>query len=93
MLKTEHFTVVPDGTMVVRSRQAGDTIRLSGGTKELKKLFIDRKIPANDRLAIPVIADDSGVLGEYGLGANLNRVSGDGDLVQLRFEKIDLSGL
>ena len=46
------FTVVPAGKIVVRSRLPGDSIRLSGGTKSLKKLFIDRKIPASERLRI-----------------------------------------
>ena len=62
---------------MVRSRISGDTIRLSGGTKSLKKLFIDAKIPAAKRLQIPVIADDTGVLGVYSFGANLDRVYGD----------------
>jgi len=57
--KTE-FTL-PKGDWVVRSRRQGDTIRLSGGTKSLKKLFIDRKIPADLRCQIPVIADATGV--------------------------------
>ena len=33
------------GGMVVRSRQQGDKIKLAGGTKKLKDLFIDLKIP------------------------------------------------
>ena len=41
---------------------------LSGGTKTLKKLFIDKKIPAADRDRIPVIADDHGVAAVHGLG-------------------------
>ena len=62
-------------------------MRLSGGTKTLKELFIDRKIPAAQRMQIPVLADDAGVLGVYGLGANLDRVSESG--IQIRFEKIE----
>jgi tRNA(Ile)-lysidine synthase len=54
-------------------------IRLQGGTKSLKKLFIDRKIPAAERCRIPVVCDDEGVLGVYGIGANIDRLaSGDG---------------
>ena len=80
------FTVQPQGEMVLRCRQSGDEIRVSGGRKSLKKLFIDRKIPAFRRLEIPVIADDGGVLGVYGIGANLDRL---GPGVQIRFEKIE----
>ena len=50
------------GTLVLRSRQPGDTIRLSCGSKRLKKLFIDEKIPAGRRERILVIADDAGVV-------------------------------
>ena len=72
------FWVVPRGRMCLRSRLPGDEIRLPGGTRELKKLFIDRKIPAAQRPRIPVIADEAGVLGVYGIGANLDRVSAEG---------------
>lgn len=69
------FTIHPVGPVVLRSRQPGDAMRLTGGTKELKKLFIDRKIPASQRERIPVIADKKSVLGVYGIGPNLDRVA------------------
>ena len=50
------------GNLTLRSRRAGDTIRLSCGTKRVKKLFIDAKIPAMQRERIPVIADESGIV-------------------------------
>lgn len=81
------FTVCPQGQIVVRSRQAGDTIRLPGGTKLLKKLFIDSKIPEAMRLQIPVVADDVGVLGVYGFGPNLDRLIECGTGVQISFIK------
>lgn len=84
VLTRDAFTVNPKGQMVIRSRQPGDRMRLQGGTRELKKLFIDRKIPAAARTSVPVIADDGGVLGVYGIGANLDRT---GDAVCIRFEK------
>ena len=80
------FTVCPQGPMVLRCRRSGDTIRLSGGTKQLKKLFIDRKIPAARRPNIPVLADDMGVLGVYSIGANLDRTARELPAVQIRFE-------
>ena len=69
------FTVRPIGPVVVRSRQTGDEMRLPGGTKSLKKLFIDRKIPAHLRSRVPVVADDAGVIGVYGIGVNLDRAA------------------
>lgn len=66
---------LPQGKLVLRSRLPGDTMRLSGGSKSLKKLYIDKKIPAHRRSATAVIADDEGVLCVYGIGDNLDRVT------------------
>ena len=68
------FTVCVHGEVQVRSRQTGDTIRLAGGSKTLKKLFIDRKIPASQRHRVLVLADEQGVLAVYGIGANQTRI-------------------
>ena len=69
------FTVAPVGTVTIRSRLPGDEITLPGGTKSLKKLFIDRKIPAAQRQQIPVLADQMGVLAVGGIGPNLARLA------------------
>ena len=69
------FTVVPVGDVYIRPRQTGDAIRLPGGTKTLKKLFIDRKIPAAQRDSVPVICDDRGILAVGGIGVNLDRAA------------------
>ncbi len=67
------FTVSPEGPVLFRSRRSGDRIRLSGGTKSLKKHFIDRKIPAAQRDQIPVLSDEAGLLALYGSGVHLDR--------------------
>ena len=69
------FTVIPVGTVYIRSRQSGDTIRLPGGTKSIKKLFIDRKIPAARRGQIPILCDDLGIIGIPGISVNLDRAA------------------
>jgi len=81
------FTVIPQGPVRVRSRLSGDTIRLPGGTKSLKKLFIDRKIPAHLRDRIPVVVDEAGILGVYGIGPNLDRTAGMLPAVTIRIQK------
>lgn len=81
----ESFAFTPKGKMVIRPRQSGDTLRLLGGTKSLKKLLIDEKIPAAKRDSIPVLADEEGVLAVLGFGGNLDRVSCDGT-VRIRIE-------
>ena len=58
---------------VIRSREEGDSIRLSGGTKTLKKLFIDKKIPAGERNRVPVLADDAGVAAVLGVAQDCSR--------------------
>jgi len=82
------FTVQPKGAVVVRCRLSGDEIKLTGGTKRVKKLFIDRKIPAHNRLQIPVIADDAGLLGVYGIGANQTRIASALPAAQIRLEQL-----
>ena len=82
----EEFTVVPQGQMVLRCRQSGDDLTRPGGTKSLKKRFIDRKIPARQRDLIPVVADERGILGVYGFGADRTRL---GPAIRIRFEKTE----
>ena len=67
------FGVKPQGILRVRSRKAGDEIRLSGGTKSIKKLMIDRKISAPERNRVPILADEAGVLWAGRFGQNLQR--------------------
>ena len=82
------LTVCPSGKISIRPRQTGDKIRLSGGSKSLKKLFIDRKIPAADRERIPVVCDETGILGVYSIGVNLDRAAQTLPAVTIRFERI-----
>lgn len=84
----DQFTVNTAGEIRIRPRRPGDTMRYSGGTKKLKELFIDSKLPAKQRRHIPVIADESGVLGVYGFGANKDRLAEDLPAVVILFERI-----
>ncbi|MBE6951122.1 MAG: tRNA lysidine(34) synthetase TilS [Ruminococcaceae bacterium] len=79
--------ICPAGEMVVRCRQSGDTLTTSGGTKSLKKRFIDRKLPQWERLAVPVIADETGVLAVMGFGTDVTRREG-GRYVRIEFVSI-----
>ena len=84
------FTVTAVGEIRLRCRKSGDTLRLAGGSKSLKKLFIDRKIPAARRMQIPVVCDEAGILGVYSIGANLERSVKPDNAVAIRFEKTDI---
>jgi tRNA(Ile)-lysidine synthase len=48
--------------LYVRTRQPGDKMDMKGmlGTKKLKDIFIDEKVPASDRDLWPVVVDSSG---------------------------------
>ena len=85
----DRFTVSTEGPIRMGPRQPGDSIRLAGGRKSLKKLLIDRKIPAARRLQIPVLRDDRGILGVWGLGADLDRLSGDRSGTEIRFDPLE----
>lgn len=89
---SDAFTVFPEGSIRLRSRKSGDTIRLTGGSKSLKKLFIDRKIPAAKRPQIPVVCDDAGILGVYSIGINRDRTGNKENPVLIRFEIIENKG-
>ncbi len=56
--------------LIARSRAPGDILRLPGGSKSLKKLMIDRKIPRHLRDSIPVITDSGGIVAVCGIGAD-----------------------
>ena len=58
------------GKAILRSRRTGDKADIHGGTKTLKKLFIEEKIPFEKRSSVIVIADDDGVIWIEGLGAS-----------------------
>ena len=85
------FTVSPVGQPYIRSRQAGDTVRLPGGTKSVKKLFIDRKIPAAHRENVPILCDDLGILAIGGIGVNLDRAAKTLPAEQIRLEPVSNS--
>ena len=82
------FTLTVSGPVWLRSRLAGDEMRLPGGTKSLKKIYIDRKIPASQRPMTPVLADEGGVLAVYGIGPNQNAIPTELPAMQFRFQKI-----
>lgn len=58
------------GKLVIRTRNAGDSIRVAGRgcTKTLNKIFSEKAIPVAIRDKIPVISDDCGVVWVYGVG-------------------------
>ncbi len=52
------------GALVVRSRRPGDRLRPLGlgGEKKLQDIFVDAKVPREERDGVPVIADERGIV-------------------------------
>lgn len=46
--------------LVVRSRRPGDRIRLPGGTRKVKKVLLERRIPPSERHRVPLVVDAEG---------------------------------
>ena len=66
-------------TCQLRSRRPGDRLTLPGGTKTLKALMIDRKIPARRRTALPVLTADGRILAVPGLAADRTALAAPGE--------------
>ena len=48
--------------LLIRGWKPGDRVRTSGGTKTLKKLFLERRVARSARHQLPVIADADGTV-------------------------------
>ena len=71
------------GKITIRPRQVGDFMRpnAAGGTKTIKKLMIERKIPSRMRDTLPVFADEQGVIAVFGIGTCVRVAPNPGDEV------------
>ncbi len=68
------------GSLQLRPRRTGDQIKLPGrGTKTVKKLLIDRKVPLAQRELLPVLADEAGVLALASFGPDESRLAQPGE--------------
>ena len=76
------FTIKRDtikNGIIARPRRAGDVLRLPGGSKSVKRLMIDRKLPAGGRDALPVLVSGDRVLAVYGLGQSTDTLPAMGE--------------
>lgn len=78
------------GGIVVRNREQGDKIKLPAGSKKLKDLFIDLKIPREERCKVPVIVDEQGILcvGSYKTSENYKIDNQTKEVLKISFKKI-----
>ena len=66
--------------LCLRSRLPGDIMRLSGGSRSLKRLMIDRKIPAAMRAAVPVLQAGADIAAVALIGADIRFLANPGEL-------------
>lgn len=64
------LTVKLPGPPLVRPRRPGDRMRLPGGEKSLKKLLIDKKIPAALREGLPVLEWEGRIVAVWDVGTD-----------------------
>ncbi|SKC01315.1 tRNA(Ile)-lysidine synthase [Lachnospiraceae bacterium] len=50
------------GTVVLRTRRAGDRIAIRGGHRKIKDIFIEKKVPAEERDRLILLADGSDII-------------------------------
>lgn len=76
---------------VLRPRRKLDEISLpKRGTKTIKKLFIDEKIPRQEREQIPLLCDEAGVIAVAGFGPDRSRLAQAGEAAyELTFTNLD----
>ncbi len=65
--------------LIIRPRKTGDALKTRAGTRSVKRLMIDKKIPAHMRASLPVIACGDRVLAVYGLGQSVDTLPVGGE--------------
>lgn len=68
-----YFTPREGEQVTIRYRRPGDFIELKSGHKKLKDLFIDDKVPREERGAIPLLAVGSEILWVIGMRRSIAR--------------------
>ncbi|MDB0440431.1 tRNA lysidine(34) synthetase TilS [Clostridioides difficile] len=78
------------GGIVIRSRRQGDKIKLAVGSKKVKDLFIDLKIPREERCKIPIITDSEGIIcvGDYKISENYKIDESTKEVLKINFNKL-----
>lgn len=78
------------GGIIVRNRESGDKIKLAGGSKKLKNLFIDLKIPREERCKVPVVVNENEVVcvGDYKISENYKIDANTKEVLKITFKKL-----
>jgi tRNA(Ile)-lysidine synthase len=84
------------GALVVRSRRPGDRLRPLGlgGEKKLQDIFVDAKVPREERDGVPIVADERGVVWVVGhcIDERLAVTAKTRRVIQLRARRMRVDG-
>lgn len=70
--------------LTLRARAAGDRFTTPGGTKSVKKLLIEHRVPGGDRARLPILADASGaVVWIAGIGLGADRAAAGAGTIEI----------
>lgn len=81
------------GKLYVRNKLDGDTIKSSGMTKKLKRVFTDKHIPSHKRGLLPIICDDEGIVAVPGIIARDGAFDKKGSLTIKAYNKTSIGGI
>ncbi len=81
---------IDTGTLCVRTRRTGDALRRTagGGSRTLKRLMIDLRIPRDRRDTLAVIADKNGVIAVENIGTDIERAAETGSALIIKLKGI-----
>ncbi len=77
------------GELKIRPATGEDSFRRNekSGTKKLRKLYSDMKLPMDERESLPVLADSLGVIFVPGIGTNFSRRDALGEDFEIVFQR------
>jgi tRNA(Ile)-lysidine synthetase-like protein len=75
--------------LAVRTRRPGDRVRSRGREVSLKRYLLDRRVPADLRAGLPLVAEGSRVVWIPGLPTDVQAEERGRDFVRLRLESTE----
>ena len=73
--------------LILRNRRAGDVFGIKNGTKPLRRMYIDKKIPSDIREKLPVLEQNGEILWAAKIGAAYpHRACGNGNFCEIIFD-------
>ena len=72
--------------LLLRNRQQGDVFKIKNGTKPLRRIFIDKKIPSDIRGKLPVLVQNGEIIWAAKVGAAYRKKNTDCKMYEIIFD-------